>query len=87
MDVASTGKPWGDVDLYTHVTSVIKPKIHIFGHVHEGYGVQTLHGITFINGASKYWPENPNGKVARDPIVINYDLQSHHVISTVKEST
>lgn len=29
----------------------IKPKIHIFGHIHEGYGRQILNGTTFVNAS------------------------------------
>jgi Icc-related predicted phosphoesterase len=31
---------------------VKKPKIHIFGHIHEGYGVKVLNNTTFINASS-----------------------------------
>lgn len=40
----------------------IKPKIHLFGHIHEGYGKQEIDGITFINGSictGRYNPINP----------------------------
>lgn len=29
----------------------IKPKVHLFGHIHEGFGMQDLEGTTFINGS------------------------------------
>ena len=29
----------------------IKPKYHIFGHIHEGYGITELDGTTFINAS------------------------------------
>ena len=40
----------------------IKPKVHIFGHIHEGYGVHEQNGIKFINGSNvdgRYRPVNP----------------------------
>jgi len=29
----------------------IKPKYHIFGHIHNDYGIQVKHGTTFINAS------------------------------------
>ncbi len=29
----------------------IKPKYHVFGHIHSGYGIKTLEGTTYINAA------------------------------------
>ncbi len=45
----------------------IKPKIHVFGHIHEGYGELKQNGIHYVNASScnvKYQPINP-------PIVID----------------
>ncbi|MBV1920588.1 MAG: metallophosphatase domain-containing protein [Pseudomonadales bacterium] len=39
----------------------IKPKYHIFGHIHEGYGSKTLTGCTHINASimtERYIPSN-----------------------------
>ena len=44
----------------------IKPKLHIFGHIHEGHGQTTIDGTTFVNAAimdGVYSPIN-------DPITI-----------------
>ena len=44
------------------VVQRIKPKVHIFGHIHEGYGTHEQNGITFINGSNvngAYRPVNP----------------------------
>ena len=46
----------------------IKPKIHVFGHIHETNGVEQIDGTVFINASSlgfRYDYDNP-------PIVINY---------------
>ena len=40
----------------------VQPKVHIFGHIHEGYGTHEQNGITFINGSNvdgTYRPVNP----------------------------
>ena len=29
----------------------LKPKFHLFGHIHEAYGKETLKEITFVNGS------------------------------------
>jgi Icc-related predicted phosphoesterase len=41
----------GCLDLYNKVLN-IKPKLHVFGHIHEGYGIKEHEGITFVNASS-----------------------------------
>ncbi|MCD4802081.1 MAG: hypothetical protein K8R16_03970 [Anaerolineales bacterium] len=44
------------------VVKRIKPAIHIFGHIHEDYGINAIDGTTFINASScdqLYQPVNP----------------------------
>jgi Icc-related predicted phosphoesterase len=46
----------------------IKPKLHVFGHIHEAYGILEQDDITFINASllnEKYYYTN-------DPIVIDW---------------
>ncbi len=48
LDTVINGRNVGDKDLLKKVLE-IKPKVHVYGHIHEGYGV-TKKGITkFIN--------------------------------------
>lgn len=42
----------GCVDLLREVQDRVKPAVHIFGHVHEGYGVSSDSNTTFINASS-----------------------------------
>lgn len=63
-DMTPRGEAVGCHDLLEAVKRV-QPKIHAFGHIHEGYGVQphNVHGLTtvFINAAScngQYEPRN-----------------------------
>ena len=42
----------GCQDLYNRV-QILKPKLHIFGHIHENYGMQIDHGIKFVNCSVK----------------------------------
>jgi Icc-related predicted phosphoesterase len=44
----------------------IKPRVHIFGHIHEGYGQITIDKTTFINAAIMDGQYNP----VNDPISI-----------------
>lgn len=49
-----------------------RPKIHVCGHIHEGYGTALLGRTTVINASSctrAYRPENP-------PITIDIDVES-----------
>lgn len=44
----------------------IKPKIHVFGHVHSSYGIKQVDQTTFINASSMHWTGNTLNK----PIVV-----------------
>jgi hypothetical protein len=50
-DVTSTNDRVGCVSLMKHVQSRIRPRLHVFGHVHEGYGV-SYDGVTLYVNAS-----------------------------------
>jgi Icc-related predicted phosphoesterase len=41
---------YGDEQLLSKLMQV-KPRIHLFGHIHSQHGIMTEHGITFSNGA------------------------------------
>lgn len=50
----------------------IEPKVHIFGHIHEGYGVTKNENTTFINASicdESYQPRN-------EPILYQYQVPS-----------
>lgn len=65
IDILVThGPPWGIldtigrdtehlgcVDLYNEVTTRVKPKIHIFGHIHGGQGRVEKNDILFVNAS------------------------------------
>lgn len=38
--------------LKRHIFERVKPKAHIFGHIHGSAGVETINGIEFVNAAS-----------------------------------
>lgn len=50
------------------VIEVIRPKYHVFGHIHDGFGITKNEHTTFINASilnNKYAPENK-------PIIIDF---------------
>jgi len=60
-DFTSHSERMGCSDLLDAVLRV-KPKVHIFGHNHYGYGEKEFNGVYFINASScneKYQPINP----------------------------
>jgi Icc-related predicted phosphoesterase len=42
----------GSESLYYEVLQRIKPKYHLFGHIHSGYGIKTIEDTTFINASN-----------------------------------
>ena len=72
------GPPFGILDI-THMginagcellldrVNNIKPKVHVFGHIHEGYGVSYKKDTIFVNAS------NLNGKFhnTNDPIILD----------------
>ncbi|KAL4624974.1 metallophosphoesterase domain-containing protein 1, partial [Arapaima gigas] len=52
----------GCVELLNTVQRRVQPKLHVFGHIHEGYGVMTDGATTFINASActvNFQPMNP----------------------------
>ncbi|TWW67688.1 Metallophosphoesterase MPPED2 [Takifugu flavidus] len=52
----------GCVELLNTVQKRVRPKLHAFGHIHEGYGIMTDGYTTFINASTctiSYQPTNP----------------------------
>ena len=55
-DLTNRGRMNGDKELRSLIDTQIKPKYHIFGHIHEAYGVSNNGITTFINAASPKYP-------------------------------
>ena len=65
LDQTVRGEQVGCDDLLEIVWN-IKPKLHVFGHIHEGYGQMDIDGVRFVNASMvnvNYFPVN-------EPIVI-----------------
>lgn len=59
LDFTVDGKHVGSSSLLAETTQRIKPQLHLFGHIHEGYGKCTLGEVIFVNGSicnSDYLP-------------------------------
>jgi len=50
LDLTVRNKPAGCEDLLYKIKEV-KPKFHISGHIHEGYGQATLNGVHYVNAS------------------------------------
>lgn len=51
-DLVCNGIRAGCVELLSTVQKRVKPKYHIFGHIHEGYGISSDGKIIFINAST-----------------------------------
>jgi len=71
LDQIKNGKHVGDAELLQAVKRV-KPRAHVFGHVHTGHGKVEIDGILFVNGAVVN-DEDWNYKVIHDPIVFDIE--------------
>ncbi|MBC8410080.1 MAG: metallophosphatase domain-containing protein [Rhodobacteraceae bacterium] len=62
LDANLNGEPCGCPWLAYEIMNRIKPEIHIFGHIHEGYGTTTIGDTRFYNVSIMnrfYNPVNP----------------------------
>lgn len=69
LDRTKEGLNVGCDDLFNRVLEV-RPKIHVFGHIHEGYGQTNIDGTTYINACML----NRNYSYRNLPVVIDYYL-------------
>ena len=50
-DLTNTNQRAGCLELLNTIRFRVKPKYHIYGHIHEGHGVRSNGTTTFINPA------------------------------------
>lgn len=60
----------GCVDLLNRINDV-KPKINVFGHIHEGYGYRDINDTLFINASTCTLSYNPTNL----PVIIKYSKE------------
>ena len=75
LDVNSGKVKSGCKDLSKIILQKIKPRIHVFGHIHESYGWEFQANTLFINAASR----RPKSKILNPPIVVDYHLAENKV--------
>lgn len=64
--VPRQGECHGSPSLYKEIMERIKPKVSLFGHIHEGYGIKVIDNITFINASNL----NGDYECVNEPILI-----------------
>lgn len=67
LDQTQDGRHVGCDDLLLKIKE-IKPKIHVFGHIHEAHGIREIDGTTFINASVLDLRYN----MTNEPIIIEY---------------
>jgi Icc-related predicted phosphoesterase len=61
LDKTIQGTHVGCANLFTTITEQLKLKLHVFGHIHNGYGVEVKNNAMFVNAAicgEDYKPTN-----------------------------
>ena len=70
-DLTLGGVRSGCVELLNTIRNRVRPKYHIYGHIHEGYGVTTDGHTNYVNASTC----NSQYKAVNPPIV--FDLPNH----------
>ncbi len=60
--------------LLNHVLDRVRPKVHAFGHIHEGYGCRLVGDTMFINASVHTWLWKQGER--RDPICFELNTES-----------
>lgn len=66
LDKIDDGESVGCEDL-SEALKRVKPRVHVFGHVHEGYGVLDRNGTTYVNASLN----NEYYRLVNAPIVVD----------------
>lgn len=69
LDRNSAGEQTGCADL-RRVVDRIKPRLHVFGHIHEAYGVEERGGTVFVNACQL----DDRYRLAHEPVVVTLDV-------------
>jgi hypothetical protein len=72
------GRPWDNLgcELLAQRIEVIKPKIHVCGHIHSGYGYEFKNGTHFFNAAVL----NEQYEYTQKPMTFDWD----HITNEIK---
>lgn len=69
LDRNAEGEATGCEDLRL-VVERIKPRLHIFGHIHEAHGIEEHHGTLFVNACQL----DERYRLVHEPVVVTLDL-------------
>lgn len=69
LDHTFAGDNAGSKSLLERIKNLNNLKYHIFGHIHEGYGIEIIDETTFLNVSLL----NERYKLVNNPIIIDYD--------------
>ena len=86
----SSGIHWGNAPLRNRITE-IKPRYHLFGHAHDGYGIQKQEGIVFskaslfddIESSSKKAKTHTNPILGFSPLTMHSSAQYWMILSSL----
>eukprot|EP01065_Artemidia_motanka_P010802 TRINITY_DN15788_c0_g1_i1.p1 TRINITY_DN15788_c0_g1~~TRINITY_DN15788_c0_g1_i1.p1 ORF type:complete len:301 (+),score=70.93 TRINITY_DN15788_c0_g1_i1:67-969(+) len=70
-DLCSSRQRAGCFHLLREVTQRVRPRLHIFGHIHEGYGATTDGHTVFVNASTCTLDYRPHNK----PIVMDVPIR------------
>jgi len=75
----TSGHPYNETGLGCAIlrkrVDLIKPKIHIFGHIHGSYGHEKINGTHFINASVL----NEQYKQTNKPITFEWDIENNNI--------
>ncbi|CEF63867.1 Hypothetical protein SRAE_1000212400 [Strongyloides ratti] len=74
-DIFRDGTKWGCGDLLNAIEKRIKPKVHVFGHVHENNGITSNDETYFINASICSHKLECKNK----SIVFDWNIKEHNV--------
>lgn len=74
-----SGAPWNQGDLGCSLLreriEEVKPKIHVFGHIHGSYGYKFHNGTHFINASVL----NERYELVNDPVTLNWNQETNEI--------
>ena len=75
LDVSSYGNVNAGCELLLEAVKVKKPKIHIFGHIHSGFGYQYIDGTHYINASML----DERYNYSRKPLTFDWNPQTNEL--------
>jgi len=69
LDKNAASSASGCAALAKELSSRLRPRLHVFGHIHESYGSLENRGTLYVNASSR----RPRSKEANPPVVIELD--------------